>query len=145
MSLRDFDFFRFFLGFCFLLCLIWRDRLCTKLMENEMIIFFFKWTSLRDFGKCLCQRRISFIFLMFCFPLIHPRHQCCVWWRGKRLSTSHWSSLCIAFDTARKKRLKHHLHLAHYKKNSAVKYNRIFSLHKTHQWIQNINSGISNE
>ena len=54
---------------------------------------------------------------------------------------------CALLSTkrAKTKRLKHHLHLAHYKKHSAVKYNIIFSLHRTHKWIQNVNSGISTE
>ena len=67
-----FQFFVFPWIFPFFVCLIIRDRFFKKMMQNEMIMFFLNWTSLRDFYWFLCQKTIFSYFLFFVSRLIHP-------------------------------------------------------------------------
>ena len=48
-------------------CLTTRDRFCKKVMQNEMIMFLHKWTSLRDFNSFLSQKSFFHHFYVL-FP-----------------------------------------------------------------------------
>ena len=92
------QFFLFCMNSLLFVCLIIRDRICTKVMQNEMIMFLHNYMSLRDFKSFFVLKNIFdnfyvlfpdwyihetiynliFISFMFVSRLIHPRNLHCV-------------------------------------------------------------------